>query len=96
MLLATKTKEQYKEALAAVTHVDGTARVQSVLKEHDPFMHQLLESFKSLTGYSVLLNTSFNIAGDPIVESPHDAISAFLNCDLDLLVMENYLVIKSK
>lgn len=95
MLLACQVKDDYRDKIPAVVHVDGTARVQTVHKEREPFLYALLEAFKLVSGTSVLLNTSFNDNGQPIVESPRDAITTFLNTNIDVLVMENYIVEKS-
>ena len=95
MLLATTVKEEHRASLAAITHIDNTARIQSVTKSQEPFIHQLLMEMKTLTGYSVILNTSFNVAGQPIVESPYDALETFLNNDIDVLVIGSFLIDKS-
>jgi carbamoyltransferase len=92
MLLATRLREPYRAELPAIIHADETSRVQAISPEQDGFVHALLKGFEALTGYPILLNTSFNLAGDPIVESPHDAIVAFLAADIDVLVMENYYI----
>ncbi len=94
MLLATTVKEEYRTALASITHVDNTARIQSVTKNDEPFIHQLLLELKKKIGFPVVLNTSFNIAGQPIVECPEDAINTFLLNDIDVLVIGNYVIIK--
>jgi carbamoyltransferase len=94
MLLATRLRPEFREVLPAITHVDGSARVQCVEREAEPFVHSLLRSFESRTGHPLLLNTSFNLAGDPIVESPHDAIVTYLNSDIDVLIMDNFYVDK--
>ena len=94
MLLATTVKPEYRENLAAITHVDGTARVQSVSKEREPFIHMFLLELKKKTGFPIVLNTSFNVAGQPIVESPTDAIDTFLLNDIDILVIGNYIIKK--
>ncbi len=94
MLLAPKVHPAYQDRLPSITHVDGTARVQSVTRQQDPFLYMLLTEFEHLSGLPVLLNTSFNIAGEPIVESPEDAISTFLRTQIDVLCIGNYLVRK--
>ncbi len=94
MLLATTVKEKYIKSLSAITHVDNTARIQSVEKDKEPFLHGLLMEIKKLTGFSVVLNTSFNVAGEPIVETPLDALNTFLSTDIDILVIENYVINK--
>ena len=94
MLLAPVVREEYREKLSAVTHVDNTARVQAVSKKSDPFIHQLLLELKKVIGVSVVLNTSFNVAGEPIVESPQDALNTFLKTNIDVLVIGNCVVTK--
>lgn len=94
MLLAAMVRDEYRKSLPAITHVDGSARVQALTREIDAFVYDLLKAFEAETGFPILLNTSFNVAGDPIVESPHDAIVTFINSDIDVLVMENYYVEK--
>lgn len=78
--------------LPAITHVDGTARVQTLGEAQDPTVHRLLRTFGSLTGTEVLLNTSFNAAGEPIVESAEDAIAAYHNLGLDYLYLEGQVL----
>ncbi len=77
--------------LPAITHVDSSARVQTVNKERFPRFHQLLESFKKTTGEGILINTSFNVRGEPIVMSPKDAYDCFMRTEMDILVLENYV-----
>lgn len=96
MLFATSVKPDYRSSLRAITHVDNSARVQSIAKEKDSFIHKLLIEFKKLTGFPILLNTSFNLAGEAIVETPHDAISCFLSTKIDTLIIENFIVEKSQ
>lgn len=96
MLLATSVKKEYRERIPSVVHIDNTARIQSVSKSTDLFMHTLLLQFKRLSGIPVLLNTSFNVANEPIVESPMDAITTFLKTKIDYLVIENYLITKGE
>lgn len=93
MLFACDVRAPYQTLLPAITHVDGTARVQTV-NDQEPFLQALLMAFYKRTGFAVLLNTSFNLAGEPIVESPEDAIRAFLSCGLDALVLEGALITK--
>lgn len=87
-----KVKEGYKDKLVAVTHVDGTARVQTVYK-HTP-IHDLLTEFEKLSGYPILLNTSFNVKDKTMVLTPKDAIDTFNDTELDILVMGNYILYK--
>jgi len=90
MLFATCLRPQYRHCLPAVVHVDGSSRVQAVTQSQEPFVHALLRCFERHSGFPILLNTSFNLAGDPIVESPHDAIATYRNSGIDVLVMENF------
>ena len=94
MLFATTVKEQYKNQIPSVVHVDDTARIQSISKATDSFMHKLLLRFEKLSGVPVLLNTSFNVANEPIVESPMDAVTTFLKTEIDYLIIENYIITK--
>lgn len=81
--------------IPAVTHIDYTARVQTVTEQANPRFWKLIKAFKQLTGYGVLINTSFNVRGEPIVCTPEDAIRCFVNTDMDYLVLNNFLVAKS-
>lgn len=94
MLLCADVKPDYRNALASITHVDNTARVQAVKKDEEPFIYELLTYFEQIKGIPVLLNTSFNVAGEPMVESPESALQTFLSTPLDILVMENYILYK--
>lgn len=78
----------------AVVHADGTGRVQSVTAERNPRFHQLLTHFYQLTEVPLLLNTSFNVMGKPIIHSVEDAVSVFCTSGLDVLVIDDYLVEK--
>lgn len=94
MLLAPTVTKEYASKIPSVVHVDQTARVQSVDKENNPFIHQIIESFYELSGVPVILNTSFNDNGEPIVETPMDAINTFLSTQIDVLVLEGFLIYK--
>ena len=87
---------QARSTLPAITHVDYTARLQTVHQDTNPKLHQLLSSFKDITRSSVLINTSFNVRGEPPVCTPEDAILCFLNTEMDYLVMENVLLCKTE
>jgi carbamoyltransferase len=80
--------------LPAVTHIDYSARIQSVSRETNPRYWELIHNFKELTGYSVIVNTSFNVRGEPIVCTPDDAYRCFMRTEMDFLVMGNYLLDK--
>lgn len=92
MLLAAKARPGIRELIPSVVHVDNTSRIQTVTKEQNGRFFELITHFGRLTGVPVILNTSFNVAGDPIVETPEDALDTFLRTDLDFLVMEDVLV----
>ena len=96
MLLCADVKSNYKNILSSITHVDNTARVQAVKESEESFIYKLLTYFEQIKGVPVLLNTSFNIAGQPIVESPESALQTFLSTPLDILVIENYILYKEK
>jgi len=83
-----------RSTIPAVTHVDYSARVQTVHRDTNPRFHQLLRRFEALTGCAVLVNTSFNVRGEPIVQSPEDAYRCFMRTDIDYLVLENSLLAK--
>ena len=80
--------------LPAITHVDGTTRVQTVSREDNPRFYELIQAFGDKTGKYVLLNTSLNVAGEPIAETPEDAILALLRTEIDYLFIENFVVRK--
>lgn len=94
MLKVCNVRPEAQSLLPAITHVDGTARLQTVRRESNPRYYALLEEFGKLSGIPVLLNTSFNVMGEPIVESPMQAIRCFFSTGLDLLVMGNYIIRK--
>lgn len=91
MLLVAQVK---KDNIPAVTHKDNSARIQSVNKDENYRYHKLISTFKEKTGTSVIINTSFNVRGEPIVCTPLDALKCFLRTDMDILVMGNYVVKK--
>ena len=84
-----------RSKIPAVTHVDYSARVQTVHIETNPRYYKLLQKFKKITGCPVLVNTSFNIRGEPIVCSIKDAYKCFMGTNLDILVIENFIIFKS-
>jgi len=94
MLLVPMVREDKRDKIPAVTHVDGTGRVQTVTKERNGPYYDLIVEFEKLTGVPVILNTSFNIRGMPIVDSPKDALDCFLNTAIDVLVMGPFIVRK--
>jgi len=96
MMFTNKLKKERevnsKSPFPAVTHLDGTSRLQSVTAESDPLMFKLLSEFKKKSGIGLLINTSFNVRGEPIVCSPDDAVRCFLSNDMDVLVLGNVLI----
>jgi len=94
MLLAVPVKQEKRELIPAVIHVDGTSRIQTVNAKQNANFYKLIKEFKKLTGIPVLLNTSFNKADEPIVESPEDAIKCFLDTNIDYLSMKDYIISK--
>lgn len=90
MNFCPKVKDKYKEKIPAVVHVDGTARVQTVTKEQNELMYNLLTEFKNKTGIGVLLNTSFNVDGKPILSTYRDAFKIFDETQLDRLYLDGY------
>ena len=87
-------RPEWRERLAAITHVDGTARVQVLEREMAPRLYALLEAYGRRSGIPVLLNTSFNVAGEPIVNSALEGYSTFRRCQIDVLVAGSTLVTK--
>ncbi len=83
-----------KSDIPAVTHVDYSARVQTVTAETNPRYYQLLQAFEKRTGCGVLINTSFNVRGEPIVHTPEDAFRCFMRTEMDVLVLENCVLLK--
>ncbi len=96
MLLAPSVLAKMRDKIPAVTHVDGTSRVQTINSTQNKKIYSLIKEFKKLTSVPVILNTSFNIAGEPIVETPDDAIRCFLNTNIDYLIVEDYIIQKCK
>lgn len=90
MSFCPKVKEEWREKLASVTHIDNTARVQTVTKEQNQFLYDLLTKFKEKTGIGVLLNTSFNVDGRPILSTIKDALQVYRNSQMDCLLVQNY------
>jgi carbamoyltransferase len=95
MLIAKRVREPWRDRIAAIVHVDGTARVQTVRRETNERLYRLLEAFEALTGVPVLINTSFNVKGEPIVETPHDAVACFLATGIDYLALHDLLIAKT-
>ena len=87
-------KKEAAKKVPAVVHIDGTGRLQTVDKQTNEKYHRLISSFFSLTGVPILLNTSFNVMGKPIIHSFNDALIVFFNSGLDILVVNDYMIYK--
>ncbi len=94
MLLAAKVRDEKMAKIPAVTHIDGSARVQVVSKQTNPKFWNLIKAFEDLSGVPLVINTSFNLRGQPIVCSPQDALAAFLRSKMDALVLNNFILEK--
>ena len=92
MLLVPKVREEKRSIIPAVTHEDGTGRVQTVTERQNGRFHRLIRAFHRLTGVPVVINTSFNVRGEPIVCTPQDAYNTFVNTGIDALVIGNHVV----
>ena len=94
MLFTMPVRPAYREKLPAITHVDGSARIQTVPRTSNPRFWSLLNAFGRITGIPMLLNTSFNVRGQPIVCTPQEAIDTFLFAKLDALVLGDYILLR--
>ncbi|HHL39093.1 MAG TPA: hypothetical protein ENJ37_01165 [Deltaproteobacteria bacterium] len=94
MLMVAPVKREMQGAIPAVTHVDGTGRLQTVVRERNPRYHRLIERFGEATGTPVVLNTSFNLKGEPIVTTPRNAFNTFSASGMDMLVLGNRIIEK--
>jgi carbamoyltransferase len=95
MLYVVPVREDHRSMLPAITHVDGTARLQTVFRDQSPRYYSLIERFAQASGVPVLLNTSFNLKGEPIVNTPANAFDTFSRSEMDTLVLENFLIEKT-
>lgn len=94
MLYVTGVKDGKKECIPATTHVDGTGRLQTVSPKYAPRYYRLIERFGQASGIPVVLNTSFNLRGEPIVNTPEEAFDTFRRSDMDILVLDRYMIQK--
>ena len=88
-------RQEYRNALPAITHVDGSGRLQTLKKEHNERFYNIVSEIGKISGIPIVLNTSLNINGEPVVQSPDDALNTFFNSGLTHLILGNYLVEKS-
>jgi len=94
MSFCPKVRDEWKEKLVSITHVDGTARVQTVTKEQNPWLYELLTEFEKKCGFGVLLNTSFNINGKPLISKYSEAFTVYKKTELDCLLLEEFYFTK--
>jgi carbamoyltransferase len=92
MIVTVDVRKPYREQLPAITHVNGSARVQTVSASSNPAFHALLRAMGRATGREMALNTSFNVKGQPIVNTPEEAIETFLRTGIDFLFVDNAVV----
>ena len=85
-----------RSSLPAITHVDYSARIQTVSKTNNPRYYKLINAFKERTGCPTIVNTSFNVRGEPIVCTPQDAYRCFMRTEMDVLVLQNQILLKSE
>lgn len=95
MLMVVPVREDQKAAMPAITHVDGTARIHVVEEEANPRYHRLLSELGEKTGHPIVLNTSFNLKGEPIVSSPTSALATFMRCGIDVLYIDSFRIDKA-
>ncbi|MDO8562108.1 MAG: carbamoyltransferase C-terminal domain-containing protein [bacterium] len=94
MLLTSSVREDKRSVIPSLVHKDGTCRTQSVTPQSNRKYYELIKAYDALTGVPAILNTSFNLGGEPIVESPHDALDTFTRTNMDYLILEDYIVTK--
>ena len=95
MTFVVPVRKEKRQLLGAVTHVDGSARIQTVTNQSNPRYYKLLKAFEAKTNYGVLVNTSFNVRGEPIVCAPADAYRCFMRTEMDALVLETFVLHKA-
>jgi carbamoyltransferase len=96
MLLVGEVRPDKRNVIPAVTHADNTARPQTVRREHNPRYYDIIAEFEKLTGVSVIINTSFNVRGEPIVLTPYEAYRCFATTDMDYVVLERFVISKKE
>ena len=96
MLFNYQVVEDKRSVIPAVTHVDGSSRIQTVARDDNPIYYDIIEAFRQITGLPVLLNTSFNLRGHPIVHTPEQAFATFCSGGIDFLLMGRYLIDKQQ
>jgi carbamoyltransferase len=96
MSFCPTVKEEWREKLSAITHVDNTARVQTVTREQNEWLYDLITEFEKQSGIGVILNTSFNVDGRPILSTIKDAFKILDSTQMDCLILEDYHIQKIK
>ena len=96
MILAYQFKDEFKENFPSVVHVDGSVRPQTVSKEYNPRYWNLINEFGKLSGHPIIINTSFNVRGEPIVNTPLDAIRCFFSTGMDVLAIGSFVIVKDE
>jgi len=96
MLYVMDVNESKRDIIPAVTHVDGTGRLQTVDRTTSPRYYRLIERFGEATGVPIILNTSFNLRGEPIVNTPAEAFRTFRDSEMDVLILDHYVVEKGR
>ena len=96
MLMVYPVKKEWQKRIPAVTHVDGSGRMQTVGKKDNQLLYKLLKEFGRQSGIPILINTSFNIRGEPMVCTPEDAYRCFMRTNMDVLVLENFVLEKGE
>ena len=94
MLLTSHVRKDKQSVIPSLVHKDGTCRTQTVTPQSNKKYYELIKAYDALTGVPAILNTSFNLGGEPIIESPHDALDTFTRTNMDYLVLEDYIVTK--
>ena len=94
MNFCINVKEEYRDKLPAITHVDGTARVQTITNDQNAYMHRILTELDKITGIGVMVNTSFNVNGRPLVNSVKEAFYMLENTELDGIIIQDTLILK--
>lgn len=96
MTIIAMVRREWKESLKAITHVDGSSRLQSLKRENNSVVYDVLYEFGKITRFPILINTSFNLKNEPIVETPKEAVDTIINSDIDGMILGNYFIIKNK
>jgi carbamoyltransferase len=95
MMIAVEATPEASETIPAVVHTDGSIRPQIVTRADAPLFYDIIKEFKDMSGMGVVINTSFNVDGQPMVESPKDAVATFAATDIDILFIDGFLVEKT-